>query len=518
MTSSIPIAWTIAGSDSSGGAGIQADIKTMTAFGTHCCTVISAVTAQSTKAVRMFEPVSAALLAAQIETMRIDLPPMAVKLGMLPDSQSVNVVSNLLPSLSTIIVCDPVMVSTSGAQLMESQAVELIRRLIIPECTLVTPNLSEAEILAGFTPTSTACIAGMAASGELDGYMESLGSKILSLGAESALIKGGHCAGNFSQDFYCSASGDKWWLTSQRIATSNTHGTGCTLSAGLTACIAQGYDVLESLVRAKAYVNSAMRLAPGLGGGNGPLWHGPIAFQQSDLPWLTMSAKAGRERPCFPKEKLIGFYPVIDNTGLLKELLPAKISTVQLRIKNADQKFLENEIKTAVRLCEANQCRLYVNDYWESAMANRAYGIHLGQEDLQLLSEQDVKLIADSGIRLGISTHNYTEVARALAFQPSYIAIGPIYATTTKIMTHRTQGLSGLKQWSSMLEYPLVAIGGIFLNDAADMIAAGADGVAVVRDISENANPHERASQWMRLVSDTTTSAHRRLTYAEVPK
>jgi len=146
---------------------------------------------------------------------------------------------------------------------------------------------------------------------------------------------------------------------------------------------------------------------------------------------------------------------------------------------------------------------LFINDYWELAARFSAYGVHLGQDDLR---KADIKQIHSAGLRLGVSTHCYREVARALSLRPSYFAIGPIHATTTKDMKFAPQGIEALKRWRRTLSYPLVAIGGLFLDNAQEAINGGADGVAVVRDISQSSDINKRVSQWLALLPYTRDS------------
>src|SRR5262249_53219508 len=151
-----------------------------------------------------------------------------------------------------------------------------------------------------------------------------------------------------------------------------------------------------------------------------------------------------------------------DSCDWLRKLLPLGVKTAQLRIKKLDGKELEDEIASAIELAKKYQCRLFINDYWELAVRFSAYGIHLGQEDLL---KADIERIHSAGLRLGVSTHCYSEVARALALRPSYLAIGPIHATTTKEMKFAPQGIEALKRWRRTLRYPLVAIGGCILDN-----------------------------------------------------
>jgi hydroxymethylpyrimidine kinase/phosphomethylpyrimidine kinase/thiamine-phosphate diphosphorylase len=194
--------------------------------------------------------------------------------------------------------------------------------------------------------------------------------------------------------------------------------------------LAQGYEIADALVIAKAYVNQGLRLAPQLGAGHGPLAHVGWPETERDLPWLTHTAEEGIRRPQFPDcgDSPLGFYPIVPNTEWLERILPLGVATVQLRIKNKQGAALEREIADAIACARRYGARLFVNDYWQLALKHGAYGVHLGQEDLETA---DIAALAQAGIRLGVSTHCYAEVAHALALRPSYIAIGPVFHTTT---------------------------------------------------------------------------------------
>lgn len=488
----LPIAWTIGGSDSGAGAGIQADLKTMNALGVHGCSVITALTAQNTMGVSMIEPVSSAMLEAQLDMLSKDLPARAIKLGMLYSADVMQTVAQHLKNSTAFLICDPVMSATSGNALICNRAIGTLRSVIVPRANLLTPNIPEACRLLGKDPRALDHEQHTVASDE---YIEDLAFQLFDLGAKSVLLKGGHRASDYSQDFFTNGH-TRAWLTSIKRNTTNTHGTGCTLSAAITAGIATGYELLDAIVIAKAYVNQGLRNAAGLGKGYGPLAHLGWPDQQADLPWITTTASTGRVRTCFPQDRRIGFYPIVDRTQWIEKLLPTGIQIIQLRIKDLSGDQLEEEISQAIELSRQHTLRLYINDYWRLAIKYGAYGVHLGQEDLKMAN---VYAIQDAGLRLGISTHCYAELASALAYRPSYIAIGPIFPTTAKSMIHKPQGIENLSRWRRSLNYPLVAIGGISLSNAKEVLQTGVDGIAVIRDVIGAPNVVDRASRWMKL-------------------
>lgn len=488
-----PITWTIAGSDSGGGAGIQADLKTMNALGCHGASVITALTAQNTQHVTLVESVSTLMLEEQLHALLTDLPPKALKLGMMGSVDGIEAISHTLSALTSScpIVCDPVLVATSGDRLVSEVVLNALKAKIFPLATLITPNLKEAEVLLEQSITTQK-------------EMEDAAQTLQSLWGKAVLLKGGHFEGAcqnlaFAQDFFTDGIRSVW-LTSPWQETKNTHGTGCTLSAAITSALSLGYDLLDAVVIAKAYVNQGLRLAPQVGSGHGPLAHLGWPETEMDLPWITPTAEQGRQRLRFPNigSLPLGLYPVVDRADWLETLLPEGVSIIQLRIKDLTGEGLSQEIQKAVEMARKYDARLFINDYWQLAIELGAYGVHLGQEDL---ATADLAAIQKAGLRLGVSTHCYREVSRALALQPSYMAIGPIFHTTTKTMTFEPQGIEALKRWRRSLGYPLVAIGGIFLSHGKTIREAGADGIAVVRDITQAENVSSQIAQWAQVFS-----------------
>jgi hydroxymethylpyrimidine/phosphomethylpyrimidine kinase len=249
---------TIAGSDSGGGAGIEADIKTISALGGYACTAITALTAQNTLGVFGIHTLPADFVALTIRTVLADIGADAIKIGMLANAEIAAAVAKTLPALP--IVLDPVMISTSGAALLAPAAIEAMRRSLLPRATLVTPNLPETAALTGIRVTAPAEFA-------------TAGRALLALGAGAALIKGGHAEGDMLTDILVHAGGIEA-ITYPRIATRNTHGTGCTLAAAIATGLAQQMPLLDAVHRARHYLQNTIVNAPNFGAGNGPLWHG----------------------------------------------------------------------------------------------------------------------------------------------------------------------------------------------------------------------------------------------------
>jgi len=250
----------IAGSDSGGGAGIQADIKTVTMLGGYAATAITAVTIQNTLGVSGVHPIPPGVVEAQARAVLDDIGADAIKTGMLGDVAMVETVAAILAGASAPAVVDPVMIAKGGSNLLAPEAVQAVRTLMIPRAALLTPNAPEAQALTGLAVEN------------LDDQRR-VGEALLELGAAAVLMKGGHVPGDTVTDVLLTQAGETTF-EGERLHTRHTHGTGCTLASACAAGLAQGLPLTEAVARAWAYVHEAMRRAPGLGGGHGPLDHG----------------------------------------------------------------------------------------------------------------------------------------------------------------------------------------------------------------------------------------------------
>jgi hydroxymethylpyrimidine/phosphomethylpyrimidine kinase len=252
----------VAGSDSGGGAGIQADIKSVTALGGYAATAITALTAQNTLGVFDVFPVDAAFVAAQMELVLSDIGADAIKTGMLFSSQVIQSVARVCAhwASSIPIVVDPVMVAKGGHELLLAEARGALVEDLLPLAALVTPNIPEAEVLSGLRIV------------DQEG-MQRAADRILALGPAAVLVKGGHLEGERVHDLLRTADGAEHWFESERLLTRATHGTGCTLASAIAAGIAEGLTLRDSVDRARRFVQDAMRHAPGFGQGHSPLNH-----------------------------------------------------------------------------------------------------------------------------------------------------------------------------------------------------------------------------------------------------
>jgi len=493
-----PIVWSIAGSDSGGGAGLQADLKALAAFGVHGCTAVAAITAQNSVAVTRVEAVSADLLDAQMAALAQDLPPQAIKTGLLGSVENLRVVCRWVDRLRDVaqtqgqtvaLVVDPVLGASTGAGFADEALVRAYVDELLPRATLVTPNRGEAQRL----------LAAARRSDDHNGNVEAM-AHALSRFASPALavaITGGDASQTegMASDWLISpqASG---WLSLPRVDTAHQHGTGCTFASTAAAALASGYCVADAVVLAKMATTQALRHGYAAGGGAGPVCaQTDFAQHLVNLPALTPST-AGRALPealahAFPalRDPALGVYAVVDSAAWVRRVLDSGIRTVQLRIKDAQDPTLEAQVREAIAMAtQTPDAQLFINDHWALALRLGAYGVHVGQEDLD---QVDLGALRAAGVRLGLSTHSYWEVARAWAQRPSYIACGPIFATQSKDMPWIPQGLDNLRYWAGLLPVPVVGIAGIDTRNMAEVAAQGVAGAAAITAITRAADPQD---------------------------
>jgi hydroxymethylpyrimidine/phosphomethylpyrimidine kinase len=250
----------IAGSDPSGGAGIQADIKTVTALGSYAMTAVTAVTLQNTQGVKGISPISTKNLEKQITMVLDDIGANAVKIGMLHNTRIIKCIYKILKKYNLKnIVLDPVMIAKGGTKLVNNNSIKHLKKLLIPLCSIITPNIPEAEVLTGYS-----------ISNKKD--MIKAAKKILTMGAKNVLLKGGHLKNKMIFDILVSKKETKIF-PKRKIKTKNTHGTGCTLSSALATCLSQKKNIYKSCEFSLSYVDKAILTAPGYGKGFGPLNH-----------------------------------------------------------------------------------------------------------------------------------------------------------------------------------------------------------------------------------------------------
>lgn len=483
-----PIVWSIAGTDSGGGAGLSADQRAADALQVHLCPVVAAVTAQNSQTVSHVHPVGTEILERQLRALAQDMPPQAIKTGLLGDAAQVACVAEWVDRLRergpVALVVDPVLGASTGAAFADSETVQAYRRLLLPRATLVTPNQSEAlRLLQRDAHDALPSLADI----------PSQARGLLAMGCDAVCITGG--------DAPPDDDGPAWaldwlhtphaqgWLAASREATPHTHGTGCTFATAAAAALARGFVTADALVLAKMATLHALRQSQAAGQGAGPVRaQADFITDPRLLPRLSWS-----EVPYFPAaastppERALDLYAVVDSIERLQQVLAAGVRTVQLRIKTSaptdatGSAPLLEVFTAAVQAAQAAGATLFINDHAALALQAGAGGVHLGQEDLLALTETGRAALARR-VDLGISSHSLWELCRAATLNPRYIACGPVWPTTTKDMPWHPQGLDNLAWWCAMAPCPVVAIGGILDAGQVQQAAqAGADGVCVVR-------------------------------------
>mgnify|MGYP003644535354 CR=1 FL=1 len=483
-----PVVWSAAGTDSAGGAGLAADLRAADAFGVHLCPVVAAVTAQHSQAVTRIEPLSEAMLDAQLRALADDMPPQVLKTGLLGGVAQVRLVAQWVDRLRQVapvaLVVDPVLGASSGAAFADARTVQAYRDYLLPRATVITPNRREAVRLLGLD----------AAAHSLRADVPALAQALRAAGAQAVCITGGDddTAAPWVQDWFDGPHA-RGWLGLPRVPTPHHHGTGCTFASSVAAALAMGFVGADAAVLAKMATTHALRRGHAAGAGAGPVIAGPgFGADASLLPQMSWGeatlapAQAGEpsQRPA------LGLYAIVDDARRVVPVLASGVRTLQLRIKAPDapdahwQARLRQAVEHSVTACRAAGASLFVNDHWRVAIATGASGVHLGQEDLLALDDDERKALRASGLALGVSSHSLWELCRAASLAPRYIACGPVWPTATKRMPWRAQGLHNLAWWRHMAPAPVVAIGGILdAQRAATAAATGVDGVCVVRGL-----------------------------------
>jgi hydroxymethylpyrimidine kinase/phosphomethylpyrimidine kinase/thiamine-phosphate diphosphorylase len=500
-----PVVWTIAGTDSGGGAGIQADTRALDAGGVHAACAVAAVTAQHSRAVERVEAVAPALLHAQLAALADDLPPAAIKTGLLGSVENLRVVVAWVKRLRALgrdvaLVVDPVFGATTGARFADDALRAAYRDELLPLATLATPNRAEARALAPHLPAHDAPALARAWRG---------------LGMRAVVVTGGDPeaaddAPAWSRDWLDADHGlpVRGALALPRLATPHHHGTGCVFAASAAAALAHGYVAADAVVLAKMATTEALRHAYAAGAGAGPVApRAGFAHRLANLPRLAPTLAPPRDEAFAPLPAAArGLYAIVDDAGWVARVVAAGVKLVQLRIKDAPAERLVAQVRAAQAHARAAGAVLFVNDHWRIALELGCDGVHLGQEDLA--GEVDLDALRRAGLRLGVSTHAWWEVCRARDLRPSYVACGPIHATQLKKMPWTPQGEANLAAWCRLLrDVPVVAIGGMDAARARAAAAAGAHAVAVVGAITRSDAPEAAIRALQAAIAEGTAQA-----------
>jgi len=468
---------TIAGHDPVHGAGITADLATWQAMGLAGSSVVTALTVQDSRGLTALQPAPAALVRDALQALLRDGEPASIKIGMLGSLEVLREVHEFVAARRCPVVLDPVLGATNGHASHDADRTEWLvaMRALARDVDVVTPNRPEAQQL-----------------GALDG-------------PAAVVLKGGHADGELAIDEVVDG-GRRAWLSTPRLAGS-AHGSGCVFSAALAGALAQGWGVFDAACVAKLRVTAGLAQARVVGPGR-PNMNAAALADSSHLPafrWADRPREGvSTPPPAFaPVSGLLGFYAVLPDADWIERALAMGVRTLQLRLKagSLPPAELHAQLRAAVRAArEVQGAQLFINDHWREALALGAYGVHLGQEDVDTA---DLDALRSAGLRLGLSSHTPLEMCRAHALRPSYIAIGPVYPTTLKAMAYEPVGLQRLAQWASWLKpgYPVVAIGGISLERAPQVAACGVDSIAVVSALTQAADPQAAAAAFRQLLA-----------------
>ncbi len=457
-------ALTIAGSDPSGGAGVQADLRVFASLGIAGWSAVTALTVQNTQGVQAVHPVSADVLAAQIQTVLSDAADLrAVKIGMLGGAAQVRVVADALRRFRPPnVVLDPILASTGGVPLLDDAGRAALLEELLPLCDLVTPNLAEAGALTGLTVND---VTGMRAAGE----------RLLALGAKAVLVKGGHLHGA-PNDLLFRPGRDSVEYAGGRVETPHTHGTGCLLSSLIAAGLAHGDELRLALTGAKATLSQALR-APILAG---------KGFGYPDVADAIRVLKSVSSRTHAERLALLrGLYVLTDPDlrpdrsaeYVAGEALAGGAAVIQLRDKHLPTPAL---IALARRLNERARSAgalFFINDRVDVALASGADGVHLGPDDMH---PKDARNLLGPDKLIGVSVSSVEEAVPLAPFA-SYFGVGAIFGSATKTDAGPPVGVARIRAIKAAFpNHPIVAIGGINVDNIAEVTRAGADAAAVV--------------------------------------
>lgn len=504
------IIWSIAGHDSAGGAGLSADQRAADALGVHLCPVVAAVTAQSSRGVAAVMPLGAAQIEAQLDALHADMPPAAVKCGLLGSVAAVQAVARCIdhlrlahPAQSIALVIDPVLrASAGGAGFADAEVLAALRAELLPRATLITPNRAEAARLLGLE----------SADADVMDAVPDLATALQAQGPRAVVVTGGDGPEHWALD-WLQAPQASGWLAGPRVPTPHHHGTGCTFASGAAAALAQGHTEADAVVLAKMLTHHALMHSRAAGSGRGPViaQRGfaagaaaggaplPLLGTGRELPW----AVADQARFAAFDVPADGLYAIVDSAARVRDAAAAGLRCIQLRRKRAPgisdaawSAEIDAHLHDSAQACEQAQATLIVNDHRGAAMQaltpqrypRLRWGLHLGQEDWLALTAADRQALqANRSLTLGLSSHSPWELARAAGTGASYIACGPVRPTTTKDMPWLPQGPDNLAWWAAHSPAPVVAIGGLLApQDLSEAARCGPAAVCVVRGLGQD--------------------------------
>lgn len=499
-----PWLWTIAGSDNCGAAGVQKDLLTMHDLGGAVSTVVTCITSQSREGIVHFEAVSAPSFAAQLQALRRQGVPAAIKIGMLASAQQVELLTDFIQQLKreqpqVFVVIDPVLNASAGG--LQSPLLMQDMLVLIRCCDLVTPNIDETCQLLGLANIEMAQALAVAR------HLYTKINGVQNSDVCAVLLKGGHLdSGANICDFFISRGEHALILQGARVVTDSVRGTGCLLASAIATVVALGYRLEDALVVAKAYVQQAISKSHSVNHSRHSSHLGwPVASEWMPRLREHRCASADIEAQITPAFAAVDrqqfrFYPVVDSFAWVEKLLHWGVKTLQLRIKAELNTEVVAQIRQSIILAKHVNAQLFINDHWQLAIELDAYGVHLGQQDLEAAN---LSQLQSAGLRLGVSTHGYCELLRAVAIRPSYIALGHVFPTQTKVMPSHPQGLARLaryQQWAKTVA-PTVAIGGINHENLEAVLATGIDSIAMVSAVTTASDPKRQVQHYNEVIN-----------------
>lgn len=467
--------------DPLGMAGIAMDQRALTSMGVHCASCITANTAQNQTDFFQLNPVDLNVFTSQLDAVNKQDIFNVIKIGLISDMKQAQALVEHPIFSNKVIVLDPVLGASSDKN-QDSNARLAALIFLIQYVDILTPNVDEAQVLMSlFDESFTRTINPLLLAQSLNQHTGC-----------AVLLKGGH-GEHKAQDLYCDNE-RYFYLEHAEYSHTFNRGTGCAMASLIAGAIALGHSMADAVVIAKMQMACGWENPFNIDEKTGSLGFkkfdqtNPDHFKNSQLP-IVYANHQQKDLEFLPCNSELGLYPIVDRATWLARLLPLGVRVIQLRVKDLTGDKLKIEIEQCVKLANQYDCQLYINDYWQLAIECGAYGVHLGQEDID---DADLAAIAKAGLRLGLSSHCFYEVARAITIKPSYIAFGPVYATQTKDMPWVPQGENGLAYWRAQLaDFPLVAIGGIHGERFEKVKAQGVDSIAMISAITQSENPEQ---------------------------
>ncbi|KAL2641906.1 hypothetical protein R1flu_009493 [Riccia fluitans] len=496
----VPRVLTVAGSDSGGGAGIQADMKTCAALGVFCTTAITALTAQNTIGVQGIYPVPAKFLEKQLKSVLSDIGADVVKTGMLPSAECIETLCSVLDLFPIrAVVVDPVMVATSGDELAGAGILDALGKKLLPRTDILTPNMPEAsQLLGGASVTNFE-------------EMKKAAVEIHKMGPRYVLIKGGHLSGSDDMVDILYDGSEMHEYHGSRVETRNTHGTGCSLASAIAAELAKGSQMRQAVQAAKEYVKETIQRSSKLtigGGSQGPLNH---------LHRLNHWERLGQSH--FKPESLL-LYAVTDSSmnerwgrstsEAVKEVIEGGATIVQIREKEAESGDFLQEAEASLKVAREYGIPLVINDRLDIALACDADGVHLGQSDLPV---SRARAILGPNKIIGVSCKTPEQAQRAWEEGADYIGSGGVYPTNTK-QNNKTIGVEGLRKVCESSPLPVVAIGGIKDHNVQEVMASPRPkqlrGVAVVSGLFNQPDVAVAAKHFRAILAEALDESYSR--------